>query len=142
MEGFNALGIPELPQESGALRPERNENLVLIALARMLGVHFVSSSFFVKQSYCRTRRDFDTQLVSRGKVEQLFYLDLYSSLSTISHSNLLRKMELAVHEKEIFELVSSFLALRIFDDNGEDWSSSVGVGIPPAGLLTNVLVDF
>lgn len=126
------------------VRPERNENLVLIALAHMLGAHFFSVSLFVEQSYCfsRTRRYFYTQLVSRGKVERLFYLNLYSSLSTISHSHLLRKMELTVNDKSILELVSSFLALRIFDENGGDWSSSVGVGIPPAGLITDVLVNF
>lgn len=47
-----------------------------------------------------------------------------------------------MQDKSILELVSSFLSLRIFDENGEDWSSSVGVGIPPAGLITNVLVNF
>ena len=41
MEGFNALGIPELTQESWAVRPERNENLVLIALAARCSFCFV-----------------------------------------------------------------------------------------------------
>lgn len=39
-------------------------------------------------------------------------------------------------------MISSFLALRILDDNGQDWSSSVGVGIPPVSPIANVLVNF
>ncbi|GAB4844463.1 hypothetical protein Ancab_037830 [Ancistrocladus abbreviatus] len=51
-------------------------------------------------------------------------------------------MEFAVGDKSIVELASSFLSLRIFDKMGEEWSSSMGVGIPLVSYITNVLVNF
>lgn len=111
-----------------ALRPEQGDDLVLIALARMLSVHFAHSSVFLEQSFGfrADRRVFYGRLVGGGRVRKLFKLDLTNQISRT------RKLKSLVRDRYVFDLVSSFLAIPILDKKGKDWST--GAGIPPADL--------
>lgn len=85
---------------------EKEDGLVLMALARMLNLKFISSSLFIEKSFGFRRnkglRDFYVELVGWGKVEMLFYFDLTISLNKVYRSRLLAKLEPLLNEKWTF----------------------------------------
>jgi hypothetical protein len=136
--------------ELSIVRPTINDNLVLTALAYMLTKNIFEKEKFLNPFFSFFRegayKDFRSKLVEQGQVYKLYYLDLKPSLATISHSHLLRKMERVVTDKYIISLIADFLSLKIFDLNGEEWTSEdPAVSIPPvepiAGLLFNFVLD-
>ncbi|CAK7324724.1 unnamed protein product [Dovyalis caffra] len=134
------ITITDLPLDACVVRPTMKDNLVLIALARMLNTYFLSSSCFMKECLAldQSHIEFYSKLLCWGKVDKLYYLNLYDSISSLSRILLLRKINYIV--KGIRELVSSLIELPIIDYNGIDRSSSIG--IPPLAYITDVLVNF
>ena len=122
------------------------DDLVLLALARVLSLTFLSSYRFIDKSFGFQRnRDlhhFYGEVVGWGQVEMLFYVDLTLSLNSLSRSRLLAKIEPVLNDSSIFQLLSAFLELPILDEDGRDWSALAGAGVPPAGLLSSVLLNF
>lgn len=69
---------------------------------------------------------FYSRLVGEGRVRKLLKLDLIDSLNTIYRTSLLRKLESLVRDRYVLELIESFLAIRILDNEGKDWSTGLG----------------
>lgn len=143
---FHTFSVPEYPDIFFAVRPEEEDGLVFMALARMLNLKFLSSLVFIEKSFGLRKhkgfRDFDVEVVGWNKVETLFYLDLTTYLTTLSRSHLLAKLEPVLNDPPLLQFLSSFLKLPTLDEDGRDWSALVGAGVPSAGLLTSVLLNF
>lgn len=143
---FHTFSVPEYPDIFIAVRPEEEDGLVFMALTRMLNFKFLSSSVFIEKSFglCKhkTFRDFYVEVVGWNKVERLFYFYLTTSLTTLYRSHLLAKLEPVLNDPPLLQFISSFHKLPTLDEDGRDWSALVGAGVPSAGLLTSVLLNF
>lgn len=66
---FHTFSVPELPNRYLAVRPEKEDDLVLMALARMLSLPFLSAAIFVDQSFAfrKDHRAFYSTVVGRGR---------------------------------------------------------------------------
>lgn len=115
---------PEFPHLFLVVPPTKEDNLVLIALARMLSSSYAQTFSWINL-YFAFRKDhptFYSTVVGRGKVEKLYKLDLSGSLRTLSRPILLEKLEPLVKDRPVLDLVSSFLSVPILDQSGEDLS--------------------
>lgn len=70
---FHTFSVPELPNRYLAVSPEKEDDLVLIALARMLSLPFLSAAFFCGPVHrlSKESQGFYSTVVGRGKVERL-----------------------------------------------------------------------
>lgn len=91
-----------------------------MALTRMFNLAFQSSSFFLEKSFGlgRSHCEFYSEIFGWNKVEMLFYLNLSTSLTTISRPRLLSKLATVLNDRYILHLLSSFLSLPVLDEDG------------------------
>ena len=140
---FHVFSVPDLPNVYFAVLAESEDNLVFIALSRVLSLTFDSYSLensFAFRTAKEGRKGFYGEVLKWGQVGMLLHFDLTPSLNTLSRSRLLAKLEPVLNDPSIFRLVSSFFELPILDEDGRDWSAETGV--PSAGLLACVLLNF
>lgn len=138
---FHTLSVPEFPDFYLGIRSKKEDDLVFMALSRVLCFTFHSYFSFIDHSFGfrKERKVCDFYAEGWKEVEILFHFDLSPALNSIPRSRLLSKLEPLVTDKYVFHLLSAFLALPILDEDGRDWS--IDVGIPSSGVLTMVLLN-
>lgn len=132
--------MPEYPDIFFAVRPEEEDGLVFMALTRKKVQLSIEKSFGLCKH--KTFRDFYVEVVGWNKVERLLDFYLTTSLTTLYRSHLLAKLEPVLNDPPLLQFISSFHKLPTLDEDGRDWSALVGAGVPSAGLLTSVLLNF
>lgn len=124
---------------------EEADKLVLLTIASMIHEVIMTYKLMNKNSFgLRTSvPEFYTDLLSRGKVNELYRIDLSKSLSLIDPSIVLKALEPAIgNQTDVFDIVKSFLDLPYLDDESREELPLSGKGIPPIGHITNVLWNF
>ena len=139
--------IPSLPDQGDfklVARFEKEDELVLSALARILNLHFVQRGVFPEKSFSfRTSpEEYYANLVSRGRINILYKINMIESLHTIPRHFLLGKLSHLIEDRYIFSLISSFLECPVLNEDGDNLNRSEDYGIPPAGLISCVLLNF
>ncbi|KAF3672010.1 hypothetical protein FXO38_06335 [Capsicum annuum] len=82
-------------------------------------------------------------LQQEERVDRLYRIDLGESIRQIPSSMIKLWVKPLVGDGSVYRLILSFLSLTIFEDLGgiRIYTSSGGLGIPPAGDITRVLLD-
>lgn len=83
---------------------------------------------------------YEKEILSRGRVDCLYRIDMTKLLVTIEKSAFLMKLESIIGKNPIFDLVVSFLEIGFLNMKYEAISFEE-FSIPPAGFLTNVLLN-
>lgn len=140
------LNLPGLPRDTIPLFIEPKDIIVDIALGGLLNRIFTDCGLFHPSSFSsqkgvKLKSFFDRFADEWPKVDFLFVIDLYNSMSTIDRSRLLRKLRLSVVKDEgIYSLLLSFLSMPILDNSGNDWSQERG--IHPCTFSTTPLLNY
>lgn len=128
--------------EYHGIKPTEEDGLVLLALGRMLNLHFLDIDIFVKNSYglkLPIPKYYD-MVCKRGNNVLMFYkIDLTNSCWIISRESILCKLSDIVMDKKIIELVKKFLYSPIVDTSGQEYLTNIM--IPSAELITSVLLN-
>ncbi|GLT77468.1 hypothetical protein SLA2020_490490 [Shorea laevis] len=146
---FHTFQVKDEPNISLGISPTQEDSLVLMALGRMLSLNILhenilDENILADKSFCfkTTNDEFYSTVCARGKVLRLYKCDLTSSLRTINRETLLLSLSHIVKDDAIMELVGKFLYSTILDQSGRDFTAEMRCSIPPAKLLTEVLLNY
>ena len=131
-------------EKSFAIIPyNKEDNLVLMGISVMLLRLSLGSSplkaFWVEDMV----EDFHEKLQQMKEVNRVFKYNIQHSLKTIPKSLIEEKIQSLVGDSSpILKLVSTFLRLKILDDDGNDCRGETHLtGIPVVGEITKVLFN-
>ncbi|KAL6496733.1 hypothetical protein OROHE_025391 [Orobanche hederae] len=119
--------------------PEESDKLVLTALGAALNEIFGKMGYNAIQM--QVTDFYENILKHEGRFQSLYRFDMTRSLITIDQSSLIIRLESILGSNPFFDLVLEFLKNEI--DYIEIENIEIPqFSIPPAGLLTNVLLNF
>lgn len=144
-KGYVVAELPGVSNDLFTLKVEPKDALVLLTLGALLNRTFNKKGLFHSSSFGYNReqnlKHFFTKLSGWEKGQGIFIMDLSASLTCISRSRLLEKLEPAVDDQYILRLISSFLEVQITDNSGTaDWAFPEGV--PPVNFVAPVLKNY
>lgn len=118
----------------------KEDGLILMGLSRML--FRLSYGCLPKDGYRLSNlvSSFQESIKKMGIVDRVYKLDLSESLTKIPISLILDKVMPLVGEGSVYKLISSFLNLPIYDEDG-NLRSDISSGMPPVGEISRQLFN-
>ena len=132
------------PNINFSLSSREEDRLVFFTLGVMIIHYFLYEDIILMRNSFGMKMllsDYYDMVSSSGTLNKLVVIDLTNTLSVLNKYCLLSRLSQKVKDDSIMELIEKFLHIPLKDEYGVDLTADLGCNIPPAGFLTDVILN-